>query len=307
MATVPGDIGRTIQRPEPTRAMMGGAIPANRLNSKRRSLRRGNAGVRRDRHTRRLLEAAGFLGGFQVYVMRDHDFIATSEFRRTSMANSTTIPRESISADSTAARSRSVGIHRLTSSTKPSKGPLAVSITPSPRTFWTEAPAAAALAADLSGLEGVVHSLLLSALEKIVDRTDAASQRSDDQTRRPLAIAETDSSIESSVRSPAEPRETMLRVGSLELDLINRSAKRGDRPIDLLPSEFRLLKYMMQRDGQLLTRAKLFQDVWHYKFLPETNLVDVHMGRLRRKVNGPNEAPMIRTVRGAGFILSATP
>jgi DNA-binding response OmpR family regulator len=63
---------------------------------------------------------------------------------------------------------------------------------------------------------------------------------------------------------------------------------------------------MMQRDSQLLTRAKLFQDVWHYKFLPETNLVDVHMGQLRRKVNGPNEAPMIRTVRGEGFILGAT-
>jgi DNA-binding response OmpR family regulator len=182
-----------------------------------------------------------------------------------------------------------------------------VSITPSPRTLRTEAQAAAALPADLSGLEGVIHSLLLSALEKIVDRMSEASLRSDDQSRRPLAIAETDSSIESSVRSPAERRETMLRVGSLELDLINRTAKRGDRPIDLLPSEFRLLKYMMQRGGQLLTRAKLFQDVWHYKFLPETNLVDVHMGRLRRKVNGPNEAPMIRTVRGVGFILSATP
>ena len=177
-----------------------------------------------------------------------------------------------------------------------------VSITPSSQTLRTDAQAAAALPTELSGLEGVIHSLLLSALERIVDR---ASLRSDDQSRRPLAIAETDSSIESSVRSPAGPRETMLRVGSLELDLINRTAKRGDRPIDLLPSEFRLLKYMMQRGGQLLTRAKLFQDVWHYKFLPETNLVDVHMGRLRRKLNGPNEAAMIRTVRGAGFILSA--
>jgi DNA-binding response OmpR family regulator len=184
------------------------------------------------------------------------------------MASSATIHRESMSADSTAAT---------------------------------------ALPADLSGLEGVIHSLLLRALVKIVDRMNGAALRSDDQSRRPLAIAETDSSIESSVRSPAESRETMLRVGSLELDLINRSAKRGDRPIDLLPSEFRLLKYMMQRDGQLLTRAKLFQDVWHYKFLPETNLVDVHMGRLRRKLNGPNEAPMIRTVRGAGFILGAKP
>ena len=219
------------------------------------------------------------------------------------MANSTTIPRESMSATSTAAESRSVAIHRRTSSPKPAKRPITVSITPSPLTLWTEGPAAAALPADLGGLEGVIHSLLLSALERIVDR---ASLRSDDQSRRPLAIAETDSSIEPSVRSPAESRETMLRVRALELDLINRTAKRGDRPIDLLPSEFRLLKYMMQRDGQLLTRAKLFQDVWHYKFLPKTNLVDVHMGRLRRKVNGPNEAPMMRTVRGAGFILSAT-
>jgi DNA-binding response OmpR family regulator len=181
--------------------------------------------------------------------------------------------------------------------------PITVSITPSRRTLRTDAQAAATVPAELSGLEGVIHSLLLSALERIVDR---ASLRSDDQSRRPLAIAETDSSTESSVRSPAEPRETMLRVGSLELDLINRTAKRGDRPIDLLPSEFRLLKYMMQRGGQLLTRAKLFQDVWHYKFLPETNLVDVHMGRLRRKINGPNEALMIRTVRGEGFILGAT-
>jgi DNA-binding response OmpR family regulator len=181
-----------------------------------------------------------------------------------------------------------------------------VSITPSPRTLRTEAPAAAALPADLSGSEGVSHSLLLSVFENIIDRMYQASLRSDGQSRRPLAIAETDSSIEPSVRSPAEPRETMLHVGSLELDLINRTAKRGDRPIDLRPCEFRLLKYMMQRDGQVLTRAELFQDVWHYKFLPKTNLVDVHMGRLRRKLNGPNEALMIRTVRGAGFILSAT-
>src|ERR1700681_1175650 len=105
----------------------------------------------------------------------------------------------------------------------------------------------------------------------------------------------------------AQPNETVLRVGPLELDLIDRTAKRGDRPIDLRPREFRLLKYMMQRSDQLLTRATLFKDVWHYNFVPETNLVDVHMGRLRRKVDGSNEAAMIRNVRGAGFILSATP
>ena len=97
--------------------------------------------------------------------------------------------------------------------------------------------------------------------------------------------------------------ETTLRVGPLELDLIERTAKRGERVIDLLPREFRLLEYMMQRSDQLLTRAMLLEEVWNYKFVPATNLVDVHMGRLRHKVDGPDEVPMIHNVRGAGFIL----
>jgi two-component system, OmpR family, response regulator len=98
----------------------------------------------------------------------------------------------------------------------------------------------------------------------------------------------------------------LLRVGSLEIDLTHRTARRGDRSFDLLPPEFRLLEYMMRRHDQILTRAMLLQEVRHYKIVPETNLVDVHLGRLRRKVDGPNEAPMIRDVRGAGFILNAT-
>ncbi len=97
----------------------------------------------------------------------------------------------------------------------------------------------------------------------------------------------------------------MLRVGPLELDLISRTAKRGDRPIDLLPREFRLLEYMMRRKDQLLTRAMLFEEVWSYKFVPQSNLVDVHMGRLRRKVDGSDEQPMIHSVRGEGFVLRA--
>ena|SRR5260370_40388079 len=105
-------------------------------------------------------------------------------------------------------------------------------------------------------------------------------------------------------RAAADP--VLLRVGSLELDLTNQTAKRGDRSIDLLPREFRLLTYMMQRSGQLLTLAMLLEEVWNYKFIPQTNTVAVHMSKLRRKVDGSNEAPMIRNVRGAGFILSAT-
>ena len=83
---------------------------------------------------------------------------------------------------------------------------------------------------------------------------------------------------------------------------MERTAKRGDRKIDLLPREFRLLEYMMRRKDQMLTRAMLLEEVWKYKFVPQTNLVDVHMGRLRRKVDEPHEPPMIHNVRGVGFI-----
>jgi DNA-binding winged helix-turn-helix (wHTH) protein len=152
-----------------------------------------------------------------------------------------------------------------------------------------------------------IRSLLSSTLERMVDRMRGSSLRSDDPSKQPLAIVELISNGGSLIRRRAQPNETVLRVGSLELDLIDRSAKRGDRQIDLRSREFQLLKYMMQRSGQLLTRATLFKEVWHYKFDPETNLVDVHMGRLRRKVDGSNEAPMIRNVRGAGFVLSANP
>lgn len=103
----------------------------------------------------------------------------------------------------------------------------------------------------------------------------------------------------------AEIRQTTLRVGPLEIDLLERTAKRNDRSIQLLPREFRLLEYMMRHRDQTLSRPMLFKEVWNYKFVPETNIVDVHMGRLRRKVDMPNETPLIQNVRGAGFILSA--
>jgi DNA-binding response OmpR family regulator len=98
----------------------------------------------------------------------------------------------------------------------------------------------------------------------------------------------------------------VLRVGQLELDLIERTARRDSRPIDLRPREFQLLKYMMQRSDQVLTFETLIRDVWQYKFVPETNRVNVHMGRLRAKVDRPNDTPMISNVRGKGFVLSAS-
>jgi DNA-binding response OmpR family regulator len=152
-----------------------------------------------------------------------------------------------------------------------------------------------------------IHSLLSNAVEKMVNQALGASRQNPGLSKQLLSIVKIISRTDSSVRSPVESRETVLRVGSLELDLIDRTSKRGNRQIDLLPREFKLLKYMMQRSDQLLTRAALIKDVWHYKFVPETNLLDVHMGRLRRKVDGSNDAPMIRNVRGKGYVLSATP
>jgi two-component system, OmpR family, response regulator len=145
--------------------------------------------------------------------------------------------------------------------------------------------------------------LVLSALGAVDDRVRGLRMGGDDYLTKPFAIAELVARVEALLRRPAESRETTLRVGPLELDLIERTAKRGDRAIDLLPREFRLLEYMMQRSDQLLTRAMLLEEVWNYKFVPATNLVDVHMGRLRHKVDGPDEVPMIHNVRGAGFIL----
>jgi DNA-binding response OmpR family regulator len=162
----------------------------------------------------------------------------------------------------------------------------------------------AKMQSDFASKGADIHSLLTSTLQKMVDRMRGASQRSDGLSKQPLAIVEI-SGREPLVRLPAPPKETVLRVGPLELDLLDRTAKRGDRHIDLRPREFRLLKYMMQRNDELLTRATLFKEVWDYKFVPDSNLVDVHMGRLRRKVDGPSEAAIIRNVRGVGFILSA--
>ena len=147
--------------------------------------------------------------------------------------------------------------------------------------------------------------LVLSALGAVDDRVRGLRAGGDDYLTKPFATLELVARVEALLRRPADSRDTILRVGPLELDLIGRTAKRGDRPIDLLPREFHLLEYMMRRKEQTLTRAMLLEEVWNYKFVPQTNLVDVHMGRLRHKVDEQQEAPMIHNVRGVGFILRA--
>jgi two-component system OmpR family response regulator len=147
--------------------------------------------------------------------------------------------------------------------------------------------------------------LVLSALGAVDDRVRGLRAGGDDYLTKPFATVELIARIEALLRRPTDSRDTVLRVGTLELDLMERTAKRGDRTIDLLPREFRLLEYMMRRKDQVLTRAMLLEEVWRYKFVPQTNLVDVHMGRLRHKVDEPKEPPMIHNVRGVGFILRA--
>jgi len=147
--------------------------------------------------------------------------------------------------------------------------------------------------------------LVLSALGNVDDRVRGLRSGGDDYLTKPFAILELVARIDALLRRPAKSVDTTLRVGSLELDLLARTATRGDRSIDLLPREFRLLEYMMRRKDQLLTRAMLFEEVWNYKFVPQSNLVDVHMGRLRRKVDRPDEQPMIHNVRGEGFVIRA--
>ncbi|MGA9599199.1 MAG: response regulator transcription factor [Methylocystis sp.] len=116
-------------------------------------------------------------------------------------------------------------------------------------------------------------------------------------------LAELLAAVQALLRQPAESPEAVLTVGPLQLDLLSRTVRRGGRKIELRPKELRLLEYMMRRKGQVLTRAVLFMEVWNYKFVPESNLVDVHMGRLRRNIDQGDETPMIYSIRGQGFML----
>jgi two-component system, OmpR family, response regulator len=147
--------------------------------------------------------------------------------------------------------------------------------------------------------------LVLSALDSGDERARGLRAGGNDYLTKPFAMIELVVRMEALLRRPADSPEVMLRVGPLELDLITRTAKRGSRPIELLPREFRLLEYMMRCTDQILTRAMLLEQVWGYNFFPRASLVDVHIGRLRRKVDAAHETPMIQNVGGAGFTLRA--
>ena len=147
--------------------------------------------------------------------------------------------------------------------------------------------------------------LMISALSDVDERVRGLRAGGDDYLTKPFAPDEMVARIEVLLRRQrATDRETVLRVGDLELDLIARSAQRGAHNLELLPIEFRLLEYLVRNSGQVLTRTMIFEAVWGYHFDPGTNVIDVHIGRLRKKVDPPGLVPLIRTVRGSGYRLA---
>jgi len=119
------------------------------------------------------------------------------------------------------------------------------------------------------------------------------------------ALSDVDDRVDGLRRHRTSGAEVRLRVADLELDLVKHEAIRDGRRIELLPMEFQLLEFMMRNAGQLLTRRMIFEKVWEYYFDPGTNLINVHVGKLRRKIDGPGLLPLIRTERGQGYMLYA--
>ncbi|WP_280949198.1 response regulator transcription factor [Beijerinckia mobilis] len=151
----------------------------------------------------------------------------------------------------------------------------------------------------------LIPVLVVSALSSVDEKIRGLKAGGDDYLTKPFAMGELAARVEALLRRPADLRSSILRVGPLEMDLIERSVRRDNRLLDLLPREFKLLEYLMRRPGQTVTRAMLLEDVWNYNFLPQTNLVDVHIGKLRKKIDQPGSPPLIESVRGAGFRLRA--
>ena len=146
--------------------------------------------------------------------------------------------------------------------------------------------------------------LMLTALADVERRVEGLDAGADDYLAKPFAFSELRARVAALGRRPAASGEaTVLRVADLEMDLLKRSVRRGDRVIELLPTEWRLLEHMMRNAGRVLTKTMLLEKVWDFNFDPSTNIVEVHVSRLRRKIEVEGEPPLIRTIRGAGYVL----
>ncbi len=146
--------------------------------------------------------------------------------------------------------------------------------------------------------------LFLSAMAQVDDRVKGLKAGGDDYMTKPFAFAELLARVEALTRrGKSDAPTTKLMVADLEMDLLSRSVKRAGQKIDLQPREFRLLEFLMRHSGQVVTRTMLLEGVWDYHFDPQTNVIDVHVSRLRQKVDKPFPQPLIHTVRNAGYML----
>jgi two-component system OmpR family response regulator len=146
--------------------------------------------------------------------------------------------------------------------------------------------------------------LVLSALGEVDDRVEGLRRGGDDYLVKPFAFSELLARLEALARrGEPEKGKTRLEVGDLEMDLLTRTVKRQGRGIELKPREFQLLEHLMRHAGQVVTRTMLLEKVWGYHFDPQTNVIDVHISRLRGKIDKDFERPLLHTVRGAGYVL----
>jgi len=158
----------------------------------------------------------------------------------------------------------------------------------------------------LRGQDNHTPVLFLSAMAQVDDRVRGLKAGGDDYLTKPFAFSELLARVEALARrTRATGPETKLQVGDLEMDLLSRSVRRRGQKIDLQPREFRLLEYMMRHANQVVTRTMLLEGVWDYHFDPQTNVIDVHVSRLRQKIDKPFETPLLHTVRSAGYMLRA--
>lgn len=160
------------------------------------------------------------------------------------------------------------------------------------------------LVSDLRAQGNRVPILILSALGQVDDRVTGLRAGGDDYLPKPYAFSELLARVEVLARrSVPQEAETVYRVADLELDRLARKVHRGGEPIILQPREFRLLEYLMKNAGTVVTRTMLLEKVWDYHFDPQTNVIDVHMSRLRAKIDKGFSRPLLHTVRGSGYVM----
>ena len=164
-----------------------------------------------------------------------------------------------------------------------------------------------ALVRELRARGRATPALFLSARGEVDDRVEGLTAGGDDYLTKPFAFTELLARLDAIVRrgGAAAASQTKFSCADLEMDLLARTVKRGGREIDLQPREFRLLEYLLRHAGQVVTRTMLLENVWDYHFDPQTNVIDVHISRLRQKIDRDFAPPLIQTVRGAGYCLRA--